>query len=75
VIGDTINVAWRIEGMARSYPVGILLSDATREAIAGAAILYQIATVQGKNRIEPLTLWAPEPLRHDSEERTEEDAA
>jgi adenylate cyclase len=75
VIGDTVNVASRIEGMTRSYPVEILLSDATREAIAGAAILHQIATVQVKNRIEPLTLWSPDPPRDDSQGRAEEGAA
>jgi class 3 adenylate cyclase len=60
VIGDTVNVASRIEGMTRSYPVEILLSDATRAAIAGAIELYQIATVQVKNRVEPLILWSPD---------------
>jgi adenylate cyclase len=75
VIGDTVNVASRIEGMTRSYPVEILLSDATREAIAGAAILHRIATVQVKNRVEPLTLWSPDPPRDDSEGRAQENAA
>ncbi len=63
VIGDTVNVASRIEGMTRSYPVEILLSDATRNAIAGAVDLYEIATVQVKNRDQPLTLWSPDPPR------------
>ena len=63
VIGDTVNVASRIEGMTRSYPVEILLSDSTREALAGEAALHRIATVQVKNRDEPLTLWSPDPAR------------
>jgi len=63
VIEDTVNVASGIEGMTRSYPVEILLSDATRDAIAGAVDLHEIATVQVKNRIEPLTLWSPDPPR------------
>jgi adenylate cyclase len=61
VIGDTVNVASRIEGMTRSYPVEILVSGATREAISDAVKLYRIATVQVKNRVEPLTLWSPDP--------------
>jgi adenylate cyclase len=63
VIGDTVNVASRIEGMTRSYPVEILLSDSTREALSGEAALHRIATVQVKNRDEPLTLWSPDPPR------------
>lgn len=75
VIGDTVNVASRIEGMTRSYPVEILLSDATREAIAGAVSLHWIADVQVRNRAEPLTLWSPDPPRQDSQGHTTEDAA
>ena len=63
VIGDTVNVASRIEGMTRNYPVEILVSDATSVALAGAVELYQIATVHVKNRVEPLTLWSPDPPR------------
>jgi class 3 adenylate cyclase len=63
VIGDTVNVASRIEGMTRSYPVEILVSEATREAINSQVALYRIATVQVKNRVEPLTLWSPDPPR------------
>ena len=75
VIGDTVNVASRIEGMTRSYPVEILLSDSTREAIAGAVKLYQIATVQVRNRIEPLMLWSPDPPGEKLEGQSEKDAA
>jgi class 3 adenylate cyclase len=69
VIGDTVNVASRIEGMTRSYPVEILLSDATRDAIGGAVDLHEIATVQVKNRDEPLTLWSPDLPRKDVDDK------
>lgn len=61
VIGDTVNVASRIEGMTRSYPVEILLSDSTRQAIGDDVALHQIATVTVKNRDEPITIWSPDP--------------
>ncbi|MBT4863969.1 MAG: adenylate/guanylate cyclase domain-containing protein [Planctomycetaceae bacterium] len=61
VIGDTVNVASRIEGMTRSYPVEILLSDSTRAAIADDVTLHEIATVTVKNRDEPITIWSPDP--------------
>jgi len=60
VIGDTVNVASRIEGMTRSYPVEILMSDSTSQAIVNSVPSYKIATVQVKNRVEPLTLWSPD---------------
>jgi adenylate cyclase len=63
VIGDTVNVASRIEGMTRSYPVEILLSESTRSFIGNEIKLYEIATVQVKNRLEPLTLWSPDAPR------------
>lgn len=62
VIGDTVNVASRIEGMTRHYPVEILVSDSTRAAIRGALPLYEVATVHVKNRAGPLTLWSPDPV-------------
>ncbi len=61
VIGDTVNVASRIEGMTRRFPVEILLSDSTRAAIGDDVTLFQIATVNVKNREEPITLWSPDP--------------
>jgi adenylate cyclase len=61
VIGDTVNVASRIEGMTRSYPVEILLSDSTRARIDDDVTLHEIATVTVKNRDEPITIWSPDP--------------
>ncbi len=63
VMGDTVNVASRIEGLTRSYPVEILLSEATRNAVDGAVPLYEIAMVQVKGRNTQLQLWSPDPPR------------
>lgn len=60
VIGDTVNVASRLEGMTRHYPVEILLSDATKEALQNTFPLQEVATVQVKGRETPVTLWSPE---------------
>ncbi len=70
VIGDTVNVSSRIEGMTRSYPVEILVSEATRRAIGDEIPMYFIATVQVKNRDEPLRLWSPDPVREGGEPLT-----
>ena len=63
VIGDTVNVASRIEGMTRKYPVEILLSGATLAELPPDRGFYEIATVKVKNREEPLVLWSPDPPR------------
>lgn len=68
---DSNRVASRIEGMTRSYPVEILVSDATREAINSQVELYRIATVQVKNRVEPLTFWSPDPPREKPDMKNE----
>jgi adenylate cyclase len=61
VIGDTVNLASRIEGLTRSYPVEILLSDETRQAVSQSIPLHEIATVTVKNRAQPVRLWSPAP--------------
>ena len=62
VIGDTVNVASRIEGLTRHYPAEILVSDSTRDAIREALPLHEVATVHVKNRSRPLMLWSPDPV-------------
>lgn len=58
-IGDTVNVASRIEGMTKELGAGILVSGATREAV-GADVEFEpprIATVRGRS--EPVMLHVP----------------
>jgi adenylate cyclase len=59
VIGDTVNVASRIESMTRQYPEGILLSSSTQELIQDSIKLKEVATTQLKGRKQPVTLFAP----------------
>ncbi|MHB2015544.1 MAG: adenylate/guanylate cyclase domain-containing protein [Candidatus Xenobia bacterium] len=59
VIGDTVNVASRIETLTRQYPADILFSQATRDALQSSFPAREVASVQVKGRTEPVTLWAP----------------
>ncbi len=61
VIGDTVNTASRIEGLTRNFPVEILVSESTKDAIGEFCTLYRIAEVSVKNRDQPLTVWSPDP--------------
>ena len=59
VIGDTVNVASRIESMTRQYPESILLSSSTQELIQDSIKLKEVATTQLKGRTQPVTLFTP----------------
>ena len=65
VIGDTVNVASRIESMTRQYPESILLSSSTQELIQESIKLKEVATTQLKGRQQPVTLFSPDPTTPD----------
>ncbi len=59
VLGDTVNVAAHIEGLA---PVGgVAISDATRRAVPGARVV-SLGTVHLKTRTEPIEIWRLESI-------------
>lgn len=54
VVGDTVNVASRIEGQA---PVGsIAVSDATRQLLVGAEV-RPLGSIEVKGRTAPVSIW------------------
>ena len=59
VIGDTVNLASRIEGLTKRYGAALLLSDETRSALKDpeAWQLREVDRVQAKGKDEPVTLW------------------
>ena len=62
-IGDTVNLASRIERLTKTVGTPVLASRTTREQ-AGDAFHWSEAppaTVQGKS--QPVALFIPEPLR------------
>lgn len=60
VIGDTVNLASRIEGLTKTFNTPILCSEKLvfHETDEN---LRRIATVRVKGRREPLSLWTPHP--------------
>jgi adenylate cyclase len=58
VIGDTVNLASRIEALTRQYAMPILLSTETRDALDTRTMLREIETIVVKNRRQPVTVWA-----------------
>jgi adenylate cyclase len=65
-IGDTVNVASRIEGLTKAAGTPVLVSAATRERIGDGRTSWQAfppMSVRGKS--EPLALFAPVPARRE----------
>ncbi|MEX6507572.1 CHASE2 domain-containing protein [Jiella sp. M17.18] len=56
-IGDSVNVASRIEGLTKHYGLSILVSDAVREGASDLAFLA-VERVQVVGRAEPLQVFA-----------------
>ena len=57
VIGDTVNLAARIEKLTRELGTPILYAQATREGVPGASRSAGTVTVRGRQ--EPVELFAP----------------
>lgn len=58
VLGDTVNLGSRLEGLTKNYGVLMIVSEATKDAIAGQAWReLDIVRVKGKN--EPVSIFEP----------------
>ncbi len=58
VIGDTVNVAQRLEGQTRKYEVPVVVSDKTMENVPDM-LCRELDTVSVKGRVEPVTMYQP----------------
>jgi class 3 adenylate cyclase len=59
IIGDAVNVASRVEGMTRKTGDDVLITAATRDALAHPVPLTSRGTLRLKGKSEPLELFAP----------------
>ena len=58
VLGDAVNLASRLEGVAKQYGVTIVISETTRVAISEIAV-RELDRVRVKGRSQPVTLFEP----------------
>ncbi len=58
-IGDTVNLASRIEGLTKTHGVPLLVSQATRDRAADAFAFEPLGAVPVKGKAEPVATFAP----------------
>jgi class 3 adenylate cyclase len=75
VMGDTVNLASRLEGAAKAYGTLSLLADSTVTAAAGAVAVRELDRITVKGRSEPVAVYevvgeeAPSPERAEAHVR------
>ena len=67
VVGDTVNVAQRLEAQTRKYHVPIIVSDKTAEALPDM-LFRELDTVVVKGRRKPVTMFQPLGIKDEAEE-------
>jgi adenylate cyclase len=60
-IGDTVNVAARIEQLTKARSASVLVSDETRHLVGDAFAFQAVAPLSVKGKREPIRCWAPLP--------------
>jgi adenylate cyclase len=56
-IGDTVNLASRLEGANKAYGTDILISEATARSLNGALALRVVDNVKVKGKLEPVEVF------------------
>jgi len=67
VIGDTVNVARRMEEQTRKYHVPVVVSDTTADALPDM-VFRELDTVMVKGRQKPVTMYQPMGIRAAADE-------
>ena len=57
VIGDSVNLASRLEKITKTYGVGIVICEDTAEAVGGAHPLRELDTIRVRGRARPVKIF------------------
>lgn len=67
-VGETVNIASRIEGLPGVYDCTVIIGTTTAEAVADRVFLRELDKVRVKGREEPLEIYEALALRGDESE-------
>jgi adenylate cyclase len=73
VIGDTVNIAARVEAATRGTADNLLLTRATRDALLRPALVSSRGTIALKGKSEPVELFAPDRVERASAREADAD--
>jgi adenylate cyclase len=62
VVGDTVNIASRLESLTKDCGSALLLSESTHEKIKDAIPCRSLGSFKVKGREKPVTIYTPEGL-------------
>ncbi len=65
VIGDTVNLASRLEGLTKHYKSHIIVSESVKEKLKGKILFREIDRVRVKGKEIPTTIYKLENVRKD----------
>ncbi len=57
VIGDSVNLASRLEGANKQYGSNIMISDFTYQHVKGQVVVRELDLIQVKGKTEPVKVW------------------
>jgi len=57
VLGDNVNLAARLEALTRQYGAGLLISEATREAVGNTFVVRELDSVRVKGKVKPVVIY------------------
>jgi adenylate cyclase len=72
VMGDPVNVASRLEGRTKYYGVGILVGEATRNAVK-EVVFKEIDRIKVKGKDEAVTIYEPVGLESEVDKKAHEE--
>lgn len=59
VLGDSVNLASRLEGITKTYGVGVVVGEATREQLRKEFVFRELDRVRVKGKEEPVAIFEP----------------